>query len=149
MKVFRMWWKRPSPGSDQYQCSIKCQECRACSSYRSASVSRNLARTETLWLTLPRSPGCSMLQLRKTSHSAALSVNKGKLVSFVTIVGTSSSLVLTVFRCVFQVQGCDWRLLSAARHWSAAVWWPNWDWREGTLIIYFLFNVSFTSKEPW
>lgn len=36
------------------------------------------ARTDTLWPTLPRSPGCSMLQWRKTSPSAALSISRGK-----------------------------------------------------------------------
>lgn len=37
--------------------------------------------------------------------------------------------------CVFQVQGSDWRLLPAARHWPAAFWRPNWDWRTGMHVL--------------
>lgn len=36
-------------------------------------------RTDTLWRTLPRSPGCSTLQWRKTSLLAALSTNRGNI----------------------------------------------------------------------
>lgn len=54
-----------------------------------------------------------------------------------------SSPVMMRLCCVFQVQGCDWRLLSAARHRPAAFRRPNWNWRAGIHTFYLLFDTRF------
>lgn len=68
-----------SVGSDQYRCSRKTRGCRTRRSPVLSPVPMmRSARTETLWPTLLRSPGCSTPRWRKTSSLAAPSASRGE-----------------------------------------------------------------------